>query len=71
MLVNNECSYWYNRVGDFCCRFGIEERKFYIAVNWHVRSIRPTPLKNTRSMPLSAMVVDCDLCIYSLETNGF
>ena len=27
MLVNNECTSWYNRVGYFCCRCGTEESK--------------------------------------------
>ena len=70
MLINDECSNLYNRVGDFCCCFGIEERKSYTAMDRYTRSVRPTPLKSARSMALSAMVVECERSIY-FDPNYF
>ena len=32
MLINDECSSWYNRVGDFKCQFGIGGKEFYMAM---------------------------------------
>ena len=26
------------------CQFGIGEKKFYMAIDWYMRSVRPTPL---------------------------
>ena len=32
MIVNDECSSWYNRAGDFLkCQFGIGEKKHCVA----------------------------------------
>ena len=44
MLVNDECSSWYNRVGNYCCQSGTEENKFYLGMGHHSRPVRPTPL---------------------------
>ena len=33
MLVNNECSSWYSRVGDFKHQFEIGRKKFYMALD--------------------------------------
>ena len=33
MLVNDECSSWYNKVGDFLCRFGIGGKKSCTAMD--------------------------------------
>ena len=45
MLVNGECSSWYNRVGDFLkYQFGIRAKKFFVmAMDWHARHNRTTP----------------------------
>ena len=33
MVINDECSSWYNRVGDFLCQFGIGGKKFYMVMD--------------------------------------
>ena len=61
MLVNNECSSWYDKVGDFFWyQVGIGEKKFYMAMNQHAWSDRTTPLQGAWSMVLSAMTVECE-----------
>ena len=61
MLVNDECSSLYNRVGNFCSyMFAIGEKKFCIAVNQHAWSDRTTPLQSAWSVALSAMTVECE-----------
>ena len=59
MLVNDERSSWYNRVGDFLKhQFGIGEEKFYTAMDQNALPDRATPLQSTWSMALSALMVE-------------
>ena len=48
MLVNDECTSWCNRVGDFLCQFGIRGKKVCTVIDWYVR------------MVMSAMAVECE-----------
>ena len=52
MLVNNECSLWYSRVGDFLCWFGLRKWKFCMVVDQPMLSLRPTPLQRVKPMAL-------------------
>ena len=58
MLVNDECSSGYNTVGNFCCQFGIGERKLCMTMDQHVRPVRPTALQSVRPIALSAIAVE-------------
>ena len=67
VLVNNECSYWYNRVGDFLkYQFGIRENSLCTMMDQHGRPDRTTPLQSAWSMALNAMTVECEQFIYVL-----
>ena len=69
MLVNNECSFWYNRVGNFQYQFGIREKKFYTSMNQHAQPNRTTSLQSAWSMALSAMTVECEQFVYLFYKN--
>ena len=43
MLVSNESSSWYNRVGNFLYQFGIREKDFCTSMAQHAWPDRPTP----------------------------
>ena len=60
MLVNDECSPWYNRVGDFQYQFGIGEDSFCTSMDQHAWPDRTTPLRSMWSIALSAMTVECE-----------
>ena len=57
MLVNDEYSSWYNRVGNFFSQFGIGQRKFCMMMDQHASSVESAPLQSASSMALSAVVV--------------
>ena len=58
MLVNDECSSWYNIVGDFLMSVW-DRRKEILYGNGSIeRSVKTTPLQSARSMALRAMTVD-------------
>ena len=46
MLVKDECSSWYNRVGDFYFSFEIGKGKFYTAMDQQTQPNRTTPLQS-------------------------
>ena len=55
----------------FWCSFGIGRKKFYMAMDWYARSVKPVPVQRERSAALSAtctcmpcMVVECESLIY-------
>ena len=57
--VNDDCSSWYNRVGDFLMSiYGRERRKFYMAKDQYIRFLRTSPLLSARPMVIIAMVVE-------------
>ena len=58
MLVNDVCSSY--RVSYFF--FGCQ--KICTMMDWHVRSVTPTPLQSAKSMALRAMVVECESFIF-------
>ena len=60
MLVNDERSLWYSRVGVFLCQLEIRENKFWMVVDQPVLSVGPTPLQSAKPMALSAMVFECE-----------
>ena len=60
MIVNNDCSSWYNRVGDFWCRYGREEIKICVAKDQLVRFLRATPPLSARPMATIAMTIKCE-----------
>ena len=60
MIVNDDCSLWYNRVGDFLMSVWGEGRKFYMARDQLIRFLRTTPLLSARPMAIIAMVVECE-----------
>ena len=65
MLVNDECSSWYNRVGDFLYQFGIEENSYCTPTNQHAWPDKTTPLLwSVWSSALSTMTVECKRFIY-------
>ena len=66
ILVDNECSLRYNRVGDFYVSLKKEEGNFNTAVDQYMRSIKTTSLQSVRSLALSAMTVDCERSFYLL-----
>ena len=37
MLVKGDGSYWFNRLGDFCCEFGKGEQKFCMVMDQHAK----------------------------------
>ena len=58
MLVNDECSSWYSRVGDFLMSVW-DRRKEILYGNGSVGEVRQsTPLESVRSMALSAMTIE-------------
>ena len=58
MLVKDERSSWYSRVGDSYYKFGIGEKKFYRAMDQKAWPNRTTPLQGAWSLPVSAMTDD-------------
>ena len=74
-VINSECSSWWMiGVGNFCCQFGIREKKFLIVTDQHAVSVRPTSIQSGRSMALSAMVVECEwfICLFTyFNASGF
>ena len=60
MLENDECTSWNNKVCNFCCWFGIEERRVHVLINQHAGSVSSTPLQSVRSIALNPMAVECD-----------
>ena len=59
MLVNDEYSSWYNKVGDFFkYQFWIGENCFCTSMDQHARPNRTTPFQSAWSTVLSAMTVD-------------
>ena len=64
MLINDKCSFWYSRVGDFLWSVWVGGRKSYTAMDRYTRSVRPTPLESARSMALSAMAVEGERFVY-------
>ena len=59
MLINDECSSWYNKVGDFIYQFVTRRKKSYMAMDQYSRSIKTTPLLSARSTVQSGMMVEC------------
>ena len=58
MLLNDECSSWYSRVGEFIMSVW-DRRKEVLYGNGSIGEIRQsTPLQCARSMALSAMMVE-------------
>ena len=60
MLVNDECSYWYNRVGDFQDQFGMGENSCCTPTDqlaWPDKTTYAL-LQSAWSMALSAMTVE-------------
>ena len=63
MWVNDECSLWYNRVGNFWHEFEIREQN--TPTDQHVWCDKTTPfLRSVWSMALSVMTVECQRFIY-------
>ena len=60
MIKIDECSSWYNRVGDFCSLFGIGEKELCTVMDLILRLVGSTPLRIGSSMALSAMAVECE-----------
>ena len=63
MLVNDECSSWYNRIGNFLYQFLIGEKKFYMAMDQHARSDRTTPLQSAWLMALIFTCANSSFCV--------
>ena len=60
MLINDECSSWYNRVGDFFnVSLGWEERNFIWQWISSRGQLKQPPLLSARSMAQSATTVEC------------
>ena len=57
-LVNDECSSWYNRVGDILLPVWDRRNEVYMAMAHWIMSVRPNSLQSARSMALSAMAVE-------------
>ena len=71
MLETNECSSWYNSMGNFLKhQFGIGEKEFYTAMDQHAWPDRTPPLHSAWSMALSAMTVDCEPCIHLFQIDS-
>ena len=52
MLIFHECTFWRNRVGNFCTHCGIGDKKiWYIVMAQHIieRFVRSTPNQSVRS----------------------
>ena len=65
MLINDECSSWHNRVGNFLVSIW-DRRKQLLYTDRSAcmtQQINPT-LQSARSMALSAMMVECERFIY-------
>ena len=67
MLVNDEYSSWYNRVGDFLLLVWEKKKEFYLAVDQQTGPVRLTTLQNVRPVVLIAIVVECALFISLLN----
>ena len=58
MLVDDECSSWYNRVSDFSINLGWEKEILYDGgYSMHCLT---NPLQNAWSIALSVMMVKCE-----------
>ena len=55
MLVNNECSSRYNRVGNILMSVWDRRKGMYIAMDWYARLVEPALLWSVRSMALHVM----------------
>ena len=60
MLINNECSSWYNRVGDFLMSVWDRRKEILYGNGLVGKVIQTTPLPSARSMAQSAMTVECE-----------
>ena len=61
MLVNDECSSWYNRLDDFLYQFGIGENCCCTQMDQHAWPDKTTPLLGSAwSMALSVKTVKCE-----------
>ena len=67
-LINDECSLWYNRVGDFQYQFGTGENRFSTSMDQHAQPDRTTSLQSAWSTALSAMLVECERFIIFICT---
>ena len=66
MLLNDECSFWYNRVYHFQYQFGIGENSYCTPTNQHAWPDRTLLLQSVWSKALSATTVEGEqLFIYS------
>ena len=67
MIVNDDCSLWYNRVGDFLMLVW-ERRKENLygkgSVCTCIRFLRTTPLLSVKPMAIIVMAVECEWFIY-------
>ena len=68
MLVNDECSSWQNRVGDFQNQFRIGVNNFCISMDQCAWPNRTTPLQYAWSMALCANTIECEQFIYLQST---
>ena len=60
MLINDQCSSWYNKVGDFLMSVW-NRRKEILYGNGSTDEVgQTTPLQSAWSMALGAMTVDCE-----------
>ena len=57
-LVNDECNFWYNRVGYFLVSVWDKENEFLYVNGSAYMGNRTTPLQSVRSWALSAMTVE-------------
>ena len=60
MLINDECSSWYNRVGDFLMSVWDRRKEILYGNGSAGDVIQTTPLLSARSMAQSAMTVECE-----------
>ena len=65
-VVNDKCSFWYNRVGNFQASVLDRRKEIFTAVDQYAHPERTIPLQSVWSMALSAMKVGCEQCTYLL-----
>ena len=70
MLVNDECSSYFNRGGDFQHQFGTGDNSYCTSTNLHAWPNKTTPLQSVQSMALSDMPVECVIYLFSVALLG-
>ena len=60
MMMSDDCSLWYNRVGDFLMLVLERIKEICMVRDQLIRFLRVTPLLSVSSMATIAMVVECE-----------